>query len=231
MLADTLGVEEYYSTALDQGVGPRPNTVVRNGDGTTTLGWTIATISSTASVTIEFTARPSLLLHSGDVKVAAASAAATNTNGCVVAPVNASASTLIAEVPISGRPISHGRWRTDASLRTDEIRARVQATDQRFDVSPVIGELSDAEVVTGLKGDNGQATELRSRLLATLLNLANRAISSSTSVDSVQARRLGIVDVASAVRYVEATLALDPVANSSRYIDAKQLLDAINGPG
>src|SRR4029079_9719275 len=39
VVTDTLPADVYYSLALDLGAGPKPTTVTRNGDGTTTLVW------------------------------------------------------------------------------------------------------------------------------------------------------------------------------------------------
>jgi uncharacterized repeat protein (TIGR01451 family) len=39
VVTDTLPAGVYYSTALDTGSGPKPNTVTVNGDGTRTLTW------------------------------------------------------------------------------------------------------------------------------------------------------------------------------------------------
>jgi uncharacterized repeat protein (TIGR01451 family) len=229
-LKDVLSSELYYSKALDLGAGPSPSTATVNPDASTTLSWVIGALGAGASSSVDYSARPSLLLRGGDSKANTATASATNSNGCVVAPVTAAASTSIIESPTVEKSLSHGHWKSHPEIRTDELRARVQATDQRFDLTPADGMLSNPEATTGLGGDNGVRNELKSRLLATLLNLANRAVNASTRVDSNQARALGIADVAQAVRFVQATLALDPETNKARYGDAKKVLNDIAGP-
>lgn len=227
---DLLAAEVYYSKALDLGTGPQPDTVTPNADGTTRLSWNLGALAGGASRTIVYTARPSLLLRAGDSKANSATASAVNSNGCTVAPVTTATTTSISQVAPTRNPLSHGYWTTHTESRTDELRARVQATDQRFDgadgTSPQ-GALSNPEADAVLNGGGGQPTVLRFQLLATFFDLANRSINASTRIRSATSLRLGIVDVGQAVRYAEATLALDPNTNKSRYSDATTLLDEI----
>ncbi len=226
-LQDLLASGVYYSSALDLGAGPRPATVVRNADGTTSLTWNLGSLAAGATRTIDYTARPSLLLRNGATRTNTATASAVNANGCIVAPISANAAVAVTETPPTRLPLSHGYWKNHPETRTDEIRARVQATDQRFDTTPADGALSNPESDTVLKGGGNQPSVLHFQLLATLFDLSTHSINASTSISSPTATRLGIADVGQAVLYAEATLALDPATNKARYSDATTLLDEI----
>ncbi|MCA1682614.1 MAG: DUF11 domain-containing protein [Actinobacteria bacterium] len=63
-ITDTLPADVYYSVALDGGAGPRPSSVTRNADGTTTLTWSVGSVAGgSGPKTVEYTARPSLLFE------------------------------------------------------------------------------------------------------------------------------------------------------------------------
>ena len=228
VITDVLPADVYYSAALDLGVGPKPDSVVHNSNGTTTLRWNAADLAPGGSRTIGYTARPGLLFIGGQSVANSASAAFGNAAGCVFAPVTASASSAITVVPATRNPLSHGYWATHDADRTAELRARVQATDQRFDEAPADGALSNPESETVLSGTGNQARVLRFQLLATYFDLADRRINAATLIDSKTARRLGLANVRAAALYAQATLAL-PVNSSTRarYDDATTVLDEI----
>ncbi|MFI6479012.1 hypothetical protein ACIBH1_13840 [Nonomuraea sp. NPDC050663] len=227
VLTDTLPAEVYYSKALDRGAGPKPDTVTRNADGTTTLTWTLGTLAAAQDLSVRFTARPSLLFTAGAQLPDTASVTYGNAKGCTYDPVTDSATTGVTEVTPSRAPRSHGYWKTHPEERTWELLARVQATDQRFDSSGD-GELSNAEAGAVLSANGPQPAPARFQLAAALLDLAARHINASTRIDSALSRRLGTGTVGAAVRYAFATLAL-PVssATAQRYSDATALLDEI----
>ncbi|MEV3977535.1 hypothetical protein [Nonomuraea sp. NPDC049758] len=227
VLTDTLPKEVYYSGALDRGTGPRPGTVTRNPDGTTTLTWTLGPLDPGADVSVGFTARPGLLFTKGAELPDTAAAAYRNAGGCVYEPATASATTTVTEVVPTRDPRSHGYWKTHQEARTAEFLARVQATDQRFD-SQADGELADAEAVAALSAGGPQPGPARFQLLAALLDLAARQVNASTRLDSPLVRRLGVRTVGEAVRYAFATLALPPGgAAAGRYSDTTSMLDEI----
>jgi uncharacterized repeat protein (TIGR01451 family) len=230
-LTDVLPPDMYYSTALDLGAGPRPSSVVRNPDGTTTLTWALGQIDGGTTVPVEFTARPSLLLVAGTALPNSAAVTYENSNGCVYDPVTANASTTITEVAPTGDPLSQGYWKTHPEARTAEFLARVQATDQRFDGADGTapdGALSNAEATAVLSEGGNQPGPLESQLLAVLLDLSSRRINAGTTIDSSLTRKLGIDTVGEAVRFAFETLA-QPLNSSTaaRYSDATTLLDQI----
>ncbi|WP_327087937.1 DUF11 domain-containing protein [Nonomuraea sp. NBC_01738] len=227
VLTDTLPKEVYYSQALDQGAGPRPTTVTRNADGTTTLSWSLTDLAGGADQTVRFTARPSLLFVAGDKVTDQAVVTYGNAKGCTYEPVTATATTTITEVTPTRDPRSHGYWKTHPQARTAELLARVQATYQSFDSSDS-GELDNAEAGAVLSAGGPMPGPARFQLLATLLDLAARQINAATRIDSRLATRLGTRTVGEAVRYGFATLDL-PVNSSTaqRYSDATTLLDEI----
>ncbi|NUO97296.1 MAG: DUF11 domain-containing protein [Nonomuraea sp.] len=227
VLTDTLPKEVYYSKALDQGAGPKPTTVTRQEDGTTTLTWTLGSLAGGKDLSAEFTARPSLLFTAGAELPDTAAAAYRNAKGCVYEPATAAATTRVTEVAPTRDPRSHGYWKTHAEARTAEFLARVQATDQRFD-GPGDGELSSAEAGAALSAGGPQPGPLRFQLLATLLDLSARQINAATRIDSALDRRLGTPTVGAAVRYAFATLALPlDSTTAGRYSDTTTLLDEI----
>lgn len=230
-ITDTLPAGVYYSPALDLGAGPAPTTVTRNADGTTTLTWNLGTVGgSSGPNTIEYTARPSLLTLPGSAVANSARLTYSNANGCTYAPVLATRTTAITSVPPTRNPLSHGYWKTHPAEWTNEILARIQATDQRFDgidSSLPDGRLSSTEVSTTLGPGGGQPEVLQFQLLATYFDLATRRINANTVIKSTLAVKLGLVTVRDAARFAIATLALAPNANKARYSDATDVLDEI----
>jgi uncharacterized repeat protein (TIGR01451 family) len=232
VLTDTLPTDVYYSAALDQGAGPKPDAVNRNADGTTTLTWNVGTLAAgSGPQSIEYTARPSLLSLGGGSVQNGATLTFTNENGCAYAPVTAARSTAITTVPPTRDPLSMGYWKTHPNEWTSEILARIQATDQRFDgadASPPDELLSPAEVNAVLGAGGTTPNVLRSQLLATYLNLATRRINAGTAIASKTDSRLGLRNVREAALYGIATLRLPLAGNANRYSDATTVLDEIN---
>lgn len=225
---DVLPVDLYYSAALDLGPGPQPGTVQREADGTTTLGWNLGSLAGGASTTLEYTARPSLLFFAGESVDNAVEVAYGNASGCTFAPEEATASTTITAVDPTQDPGTIGFWRNHGDLWTGEHLARVQATDQRYDLDGD-GALAPAEVELALAPAGGVDNVLRQQLLASYLNLATRRINAGTAIDSRIARRLHLTNVRDAAIYGQDTLALPrgkPTQN--RYSDAATVLDQIN---
>ena len=128
-------------------------------------------------------------------------------------------------------PLSPGYWKTHPEDWTNEILARVQATDQRFDGadgSVPDGRLSAAEVAAVLGAGGSQPKVLALHLLATYLNLATRRINAGTAISSKAATKIGATNVRDAARYSMATLALKVDGNTQRYSDAIRVMDDIN---
>ena len=229
VVTSTLPAGMYYSTALDLGSGPAPTSVTRNADGTTTLSWSVGSLAGGAGPsTIEFTARPSLLLTAGETLTASARLTFTNANGCTYTPLTESQATTITAVAPSRNPLSQGFFKTHPDQWTSEFRARIQATDQRFDSAPADGQLSPSEVEATFDGVGASPGTLRAQLLGTLFNLAQRRINAATTIVSKTATARGVSTVAGAVRFAQGTLALPPGPNAVRYSDAIRLLDEIN---
>jgi uncharacterized repeat protein (TIGR01451 family) len=226
-VTDTVPAGAYYSVALDLGAGPRPTSVTRNPDGTTTLTWALGTIAGTSSAVIEYTWRSSLLLLPGTALTGAATASYSNTGGCVFDPVSATATNTVTQVQPTRDPLSAGYLTTHPVDRTAELRARIQATDQRYDADGN-GAMSDAEALAALTDSGVQPGQLARQELAVLFDLAGRRINAGTAIGGKLAGDLGTANVRDAVRLGMATLAL-PVssANSTRYSDATTLLDRI----
>src|SRR5262249_19274750 len=133
-VTDVLPAGVYYSQALDQGAGPPPTSVVRNGDGTTTLTWSIATLpASSGPRTITYTTRSGLLTPGGTAVLNHATVSFTNSNGCAYRGTPASSTTTVATPPPTRNPLSSGYWSNHPADWTAERLARIQATDQRFD--------------------------------------------------------------------------------------------------
>ncbi|WP_326643004.1 hypothetical protein OIE67_21435 [Nonomuraea fuscirosea] len=232
-LTATLPAGLSYSAALDQGAGPRPGSVSRNTDGTTTLRWAIGTLpAGTGTGTIAFTARPSLLLLDAATVTVPVSLSADGSGPCPTSPAAATAETRITTVSPSRDPGLVTFWALRADLRTAEALARVQATDDRFDGadgSAANGALSLRESTAVLTLPLTQPRTLRAELLATTLNLAGRRINAGTAVDGLTARALGVRTVGEAVRHAQATLAQPPTLdNLVRYTKATQVLAEIN---
>ncbi|TMR88845.1 DUF11 domain-containing protein [Nonomuraea basaltis] len=226
-LTQTLPVGIYYSQALDQGAGPKPGTVARNADGSTTLTWDLGSLEAGASGTVTFTARPSLLLTAGERLTATTSLRYGGAAGCSFGPATAQATTQITQVAPSRDPLISTLWGLRTDLRTAEALARVQATDQRYDTDQD-GALSQAEAATALKLPLLQPRTLKAELLATLLNLSTRRINAGMHVLTVTVRKIGASTVAEAARYAQATLALPYPHNLLRYTDATLALTEIN---
>jgi uncharacterized repeat protein (TIGR01451 family) len=229
VITDNLPVGVYYSKALDLGAGPEPATVTVNVDGTQTLTWQIGNLAGNSGPqTIQYTARPSLLFLGGESLSNSARLTFQNANGCTYSALTASASTTITTVAPTGDPRTLGFWRNHADLWTDEILARIQATDQRYDTD-ANGALSVAEVTAWLSPGGNQPKVLQIQLLASYFNLATRQINAATLIESKTADQLGLDNVADAAVYAINTLAL-PVNsdNRSTYSDATKVLDEIN---
>ena len=229
VITDTLPANVYYSTALDTGAGPKPTTVTVNVDGTRTLTWQVGTLAGGSNAqTIQYKARPTLLALGGTKLNNSARVTFTNANGCTYAPVTASASTVITVVAPTRNPFTLGFWRNHPELWTSEMRARIQATDLRYDVDGN-GALSTDEVVAGFAPGGSQPTILRTQLLATFFNLATRRINAGTLIQSKTADGLSLHNVAEAAIYGMSTLAL-PVSEgtSPLYENATKVLDEIN---
>lgn len=223
-ITDTLPAGVYYSAALDLGAGARPTTVLRNADGTTTLTWTIGDVPASATTSIEFTARPTLLFLGGETLTNTASVTFGNAAGCVYSATSASAATIVVVTPPSADPRSHGFWKEHPELRTSELLAAVQATDQRFD-GAIDGALSNEEAQAVLAGPGQQPFVLRAQLLAVYLDLADHRINAGTVIESKLAGKLQLRTVRDAVEYAVATLQL-PVnrASAARYDNATAVL-------
>jgi uncharacterized repeat protein (TIGR01451 family) len=233
-ITDTLPAGVYYSVALDSGAGPRPSTVVVNADGSRTLTWNVGALAGGSGVqTIEFTARPTLLALGGTAFVNRARLTYTDANNCTYPPVDAeNTTTTITVVAPSRDPRTLGFWRNHPELWTAEIRARIQATDQRYDGrdgSAPDGGLSATEVTAMYAPGGNQPKVLEMQLLSVYFNLATRRINAGTAISSRVAGRLGLLTVRDAALYAIDTLAL-PVnaATRDRYSDATTVLDEIN---
>ncbi|HEU5003114.1 MAG TPA: CARDB domain-containing protein [Actinomycetota bacterium] len=231
VITDVLPADVYYSTALDQGAGPRPTTVTRNANGTTTLTWAVGAVPATSGpITIAYTARPSLLFLGGASVTNNVTLTFGNANGCTYAPVTASAPSSITVVAPTRNPLSLGYFKTHPAEWTAEFLARIQATDQRFDGadgSTPDGMLSAAEVMAVLNG-TGQPGTLKAQLLATDFNLAERRINAGTLIVSPTDTVLGLTNVRDADRYAMATLGLAFSSNTTRYSNITKSLDEIN---
>lgn len=228
-VTDTLPAGVYYSEALDEGAGPKPDSVTANADGTTTLRWSIGSLPAHSSPsTIEYTARSGLLSLGGDVLTNDAEVDFSDANGNDYPAVEAAASSTVVVVAASRDPRGKGFWRSHESLWTSEILARIQATDQRFDTG-ADGTLTPAEVAAALAPGGNQPTALEQQLLAVYFNLATRRVNAGTVLSSRLSDRLGLGNVKEAVQYATATLALPVTSDTrARYSDATAVLEAIN---
>jgi uncharacterized repeat protein (TIGR01451 family) len=233
-ITDTLPADVYYSVALDSGAGPQPSTVVLNADGSRTLTWNVGALAGNSGAqTIQFTARPTLLALGGTAFVNRARLTYSDANNCTYPPVEAdNTTTTITVVAASRDPKTLGFWRNHPELWTAEIRARIQATDQRYDGvdgSARDGGLSATETAAMYAAGGNEPKVLEMQLLSVYFNLATRRINAGTAISSRTAAQLGLRTVRDAALYAIATLAL-PVnaANSARYSDANKVLDEIN---
>lgn len=233
VVEDKLPAGLYYSEALDLGAGPRPTSATLNADGTRTLTWSLGTVpGASGPTTIEYTARSSLLATGGTSFTNTATVQFQAPGGCSYPPETASATTTVTVTPPSRDPLGMGYWANHPDTWTAEMRARIQATDQRYDGSDGTtpdGALSPAEVAAAYKPSRGQPETLRQQLLSTYFNLATRRINAGTAILSKTAAGLGLATVGAAASYTADTLALPWVPpHRSRYGDATQVLDEIN---
>jgi uncharacterized repeat protein (TIGR01451 family) len=228
-IVDTIPAGIYYSTALDQGAGPRPTTVTLNADGTRTLVWTIGALAGhSGDQTLAFTARPTLLALGGASYHNAATISFTNANACTYSALNATADTTISVAAASLDPLTIGFWKTHPEVETAEVLARIQATDQRYDRPAGNGALSLFEVGAAF-GATGMPYALEQQLLATYFNLATRRVNAATLIQSKTDTRLGLNTVRDAAVFGSTTLQLILVpATSSQYSLANTALDEIN---
>ena len=181
---------------------------------------------------IAFTARPTLLALGGTSFVNNVALDYQSTAGCVFAALHASGATTITVVPPSKDPLSQGYWSTHPTEWTSEIRARVQATDQRYDGrdgSASNGALSAAEVTAMFASGGNFPNSLEQQLLGTYLNLATRRINAGTAIASKTSTKLGLANVRGAALYATGTLLL-PVTSATRaqYTDINAVLEDIN---
>jgi hypothetical protein len=231
-ITDTLPVGVYYSLALDLGAGPKPNTVTLNANGTRTLVWNVGSVAgNSGNLTIEFTARPTLVAVSGTTFTNNVTLSFKNENGCTYDALNASATTSISAVVATLDPQGQGWWRSHPVLATGEILARIQATDQRYDglVGSPNGALSAAEADTALAPGGNMQYILREQLIALYFNLATRRVNADTPIASKLATQLGLTMVRDAAIYATETLQLPVVsANRARYSNASDAVEEIN---
>lgn len=227
-LTDTLPANVYYSMALDKGVGPHPDIVEYNADGTTTLSWYLGTVSPNGTHTIEYTARPSLIVLPNETITNNAVLNFTDGNGNTYPEVLANTTTKITEIPAGQEPVSMGFVRNHEDTWTDEILAMIQATDDRYDTNGD-GQLSYSEMGDALSPGGNQPKILKMQLLTVYYNLAYREINAGTMIESDIADRLGLENVRDAVIYAQNTLEL-PVTkeNRSTYSDATNVVEEIN---
>jgi uncharacterized repeat protein (TIGR01451 family) len=225
-LSYTLPAGVYYSTALDQGSGPKPGSVTGG-----TLTWQLGSLDAGATTTVRFTTRSSLLTVGGTALTGQAKVTYGNTNGCTYDPVSASATSTVTEVAPSRNPAPQAIWLALPGLRTTELLARVQATDTRFDgidgTTPD-GQLSQREISAAFTLPVLQPRALRAELLTSYLNLGSRRINAATRVSTITLERLGLHTVGDAARHGQATLNLPPAGNVIAYTDATLALVEIN---
>ena len=231
VVKDVLPRDVYYSTSLDLGAGPRPSSVSYAANAPTTLVWNVATLAAGDVLTLEYTARPSLLFLGGEALANAVEVSYKNANGCTFAPERASASSTITVVAPTRDPLTPGFWRTHPEMWDLETLARIQATDQRFDLDGN-GALSNAEAAAVLDQGGNMDAVLKRQLAATYFNLGTRRINAATALDprAKLVARLGLTNVRAAVIYARETLLLPVTSpNRARYSDATTVLDEING--
>lgn len=230
VITDTLPSSMYYSLVLDTGAGPKPNSVIENADGTTTLRWTIGDIAAQSSLlTVEYKARPSLLLFGGTTITNNASLDFTDVNSNDYPAVTTSFTARISSAVPDKDPQSKNFWRIHNEFWTDEALARIQATDQRFDITPANSILQQSEILATVSAHGHQVSDLKSQLLASYFNLAFRHVDADNQIESKLASQLGVNNVKDAIVYAQNTLTL-PLNNvtKDRYGDVIRLLDEIN---
>ncbi|MFI6499529.1 CARDB domain-containing protein [Nonomuraea typhae] len=213
----------YYSTALDQGAGPRPTSVTGR-----VLSWNLSSLDGGATATVAFTTRSSLLAEGGTRLTGQAAVTYGNANGCTYDPVTTSATTTVTETPPSRDPRISTIWATFPGMRTAELLARVQATDTRFDTAPADGRLTQQEVDDTFRLPLLQPRSLRAELLTTYLNLADRRINAATRVHTLTIERLGLRTVGDAARHAQSVLPRPPLSNVIAFTDATLALVEIN---
>ncbi|HEU4421536.1 MAG TPA: CARDB domain-containing protein [Pilimelia sp.] len=232
-VTDTLPADVYYSIGLDQGAGPRPSTVTKNPDGTTTLTWNIGDVAAASGArTITYTARTSLLTLPGTGESSTATLRFQNASGCGFAPINATATTTVTAVPPTRNPLTMGYWKNHPEEWTAEMLARIQATDRRYDGadgSTPDGKLTAGELTAAFAPPGTYPKVTSTQLLATYFNLATRRINAGTVISSRTSVRLGLTNVRAAALYAQATLLLPVNASTTdRYSDTTTVLDEIN---
>jgi uncharacterized repeat protein (TIGR01451 family) len=228
-ITDTVPAGVYYSVALDQGAGPKPNTVTLNGDGTRTLVWNVGAVAgSSGTTTITFTARPTLLALSGTAFTNRVTLGFVNENGCTYDALNASADTTVTAPGATLNPEGLGFWRNHPELATAEVLARIQATDQTYDTS-ADGQLSASEYGAALLPGGNMSYVLREEVLTLYFNLATRRVNAGTAIASKLATLLGLTVVRDAALYALETLKLPVIsANRARYSNATTAVEEIN---
>ena len=232
VVIDTLPVGLVYNPVDDTGAGPAPDSVSVNLDGTTTLTWNIGTVAPAATGLVEFDVRSSLLVISGTDLENSATATYEDANGNIYDPETAVAAVHVDSGDPSQDPLKWSAWRNDSSLWDSESRARIQATDVRYDGadgSAPDGVLSVGEVDVVLSVGQNPPYGVRSQLLSTYLNLATERIVAGTEVDSRKADAIGADNVAEAAIAAQDILA-EPVDRSTRrrYVEVRLALDEIN---
>ncbi|HET6614932.1 MAG TPA: hypothetical protein VFH62_03505, partial [Dehalococcoidia bacterium] len=232
-IKDTLPADVYYSFALDLGTGAQPVSVALNANGTRTLTWSIGAVEKNSGpFSINYTARPTLLSLAGTSYTNSASLTFTDANGCEYPPVTDAKSTTITVVTPTGDPLSQGFWGQHPELWSAELRARIQATDQRFDGidgSTPDGALSEAEVALAFAPAGNQPRTLQQQMLALYFNLADRRVNAGTLVKSKLATKLGLANVRDVAIFGIDTLKL-PVSNATkgRYSDATTVVEEVD---
>lgn len=220
-LTYTLPPSVYYSTALDQGSGPRPTSV-----SGTTLTWQLGSLAPGATASIAFTSRSSLLTTGGTALTGNATIMYGNAGGCIYTPISATSTSTVTEATPTRNPQLVTIWALLGN-RTPELLARVQATDTRYDRN-TDGRLSQEEASEALRLPLLQPRTLAAELLATYLNVADRRINSATAVHTLTLERLNLRTVADAARHAQTVLRLPPLTNLIRYTDATLALTEIN---
>jgi hypothetical protein len=113
-----------------------------------------------------------------------------------------------------------GFWKNHTELWTAEILARIQATDQRYDLDGN-GALSVSEAATMFNAGGTPPIVLAQQLLADYFNLATRRINAGALIDSKRDQRLGLDNVREASIYAQLTLGMPLTsATSARYSDS-----------
>lgn len=227
-VSDTLPAGLVYSGPLDGGAGPSPDLVTPNPDGTTTLGWSLGTIEAGTTKSIEYHLRWSLLADPDASVTNEVTVAYADANGNEYGAETASATTSIV-FQRAGDPLPRGLWRVRDHLRTPDALAAVQITDDRYDIGdPPDGVLDDGEAEAALGDMTTFDDRLAAHLLATLLNLADHRIASTTEVSGRGADSLGVTNVRQTVAKAVSILDGGSPASPPDYVDVIGVLDRIN---